>query len=90
MKQRQLHIGVKKTEKLDYKCNVRKAAGIIIPQISIMLFSKQRKLSKIINRIVNIIKDFKSAVRPNRTYKRNPNSSRHSIYYRHNNMFCLS
>lgn len=55
-----------------------------------MLFSKQSKLSKRIDKIVNVIKDFKSAVRPNRIYKRNSNSSRHSIYYRHNNMFCLS
>jgi len=55
-----------------------------------MLYSKQNKLSKIIDDIVNIIKDFKSAIRPNRAYKRNPNSSRHSIYYRHNNMLRLS
>ncbi len=80
----------KKTEKLEYKYNFRKAAGIIIPQISVMLYSKQNKLSKIIDNILNIIKDFKSAIRSNRAYKRNPNSSRHSIYYRHNNMLCLS
>ena len=85
-----MNICVKKTEKLEYKCNFRKAAGIIIPQIPVMLYSKQNKLSKIIDNIVNIIKDFKSAIRPNRAYKRNPNSSRHSIYYRHNNMLRLS
>lgn len=85
-----MNICVKKTEKLNYKCNVRKAAGIIIPQVTVMLFAKQNKLSKIIDKIVNIIKDFKSAVRPNRAYKRNPISSRHYIYYRHNNMLRLS
>lgn len=39
----------KKTEKLDYKCNVWKAVWIIIiPQIPVILFSKKNKLSNII------------------------------------------
>lgn len=83
-------IQLKKNLKLDYKINIRKAFSVVIPQISVMLFSSKNKLSNLIDIVVSIIKNFKSAIRPNRNYARNPNASRHSIYYRHNNLFCLS
>ena len=90
MKQNIYRIQLKKTLKLDYKINIRKAFSVIIPQFSVMLFSSRNKLSKLIDTVVSIIKNFKSAIRPNRKYDRVPNASRHSVYYRHNNLYFLS
>lgn len=83
------HIGIKKTLKLAYKFNIRKVFAVILPQIPKMLFSRNR-LSSIIDKMIGFILEFKSAVRPNRSFGRNFNASNHSTNYKRNNLFRLS
>lgn len=76
--------GIKKTSKISYKTNIRKATAIIKAKILAMLFSNAKKLSKLINETLNLIQEFKSAVRPNRSFKRKFNRSQHSVGYKFN------
>lgn len=74
----------KKTSKISYKTNIRKATAIIKSKMSAMLFSNARKLSKLITQTLSLIKEFKSAVRPNRRFERKFNYSKHSVGYKFN------
>lgn len=85
-----LHIVVKKTLKLEYKPNIRKATAVVISKFAAMLFANQRKLTAIINKVVDFIKDFKSPVRKNRAFKRAFNYSKHAVNYKRNTLICLS
>lgn len=80
------HIVVKKTLKLEYKPNIRKATAVVISKFATMLFANQRKLTAIINKVVDFIKDFKSPVRKNRAF----NHSKHAVNYKRNTLICLS
>ena len=84
------HIVVKKTLKLEYKINVRKATSVVVSQIATMLFADSIKLNALINKIVEFIKDFKLPVRKNRSFKRHFNNSKHSVNYKRNGSLCLS
>ena len=84
------HIVVKKTLKLEYKPNVRKATAVVISKFATMLFANQRKLSAIINKVVDFIKDFKLPVRKNRSFKRAFNNTKHSFNYKRNTLTYLS
>ncbi len=88
MKWKGQNFGVKKTTKLDYKLNLRKAAAIIIPKIMEMMFCNNRKLSDMISKLIQCAKRYKSAIRMNRIFERKPNFSKHSVNYKRN--FCLS
>lgn len=85
-----LQIGIKKTLKFNYKVNVRKASAVIISGFATMLFANQRKLSAMIDKTVDFIKDFKSCVRNGRTFDRNFHNSKHPFNYKHNVLSCLS
>jgi hypothetical protein len=69
---------------------MRKASAVVVPQFSAMLFATSNKLSRLINKVINFIKSFKSAVRPNRSFVRKPNASRHSVNYKSNFLCFLS
>lgn len=84
MKPKQLRIGVKKTLKLAYKINLRKAFAIILPKIRKMLFCNKRTLKKLIRSLVEDIQKYKSAVRNGRKFKRVFNSAKHSVNYKRN------
>ena len=84
------HIVVKKTLKLEYKINVRKATAVVVSQIATMLFADSIKLNALIDKIVSIIKDFKLPVRKNRSFERRFNNSKHSVNYKRNGSLCLS
>lgn len=84
MKQILWQCGIKKTSEISYKTNIRKATAIIKSKMSAMLFSNARKLSKLINEVLDLIKEFKSAVRPNRSFERKFNCSKHSVGYKFN------
>lgn len=88
MKRKKQRFGVKKTTKLDYKSNLRKASAIIIPKITEMMFCNSRKLSYMINKLIQNVKKYKSAIRMNRKFKRKPNLAKHSVNYKRN--FLLS
>ena len=84
------HIVVKKTLKLEYKLNIRKATSVVISKFATMLFANEIKLSAIINRVVDFIKDFKLPVRKNWSFKRTFNNSKHSVNYKRNILTFLS
>lgn len=80
----------KKQLKYEYKINIRKGTAIMIPRFAEVLFASKTKFSKIVNKVIDLMKDFELPVRKNRTFERKFNRSKHSVTYKKNTAVLIS
>ena len=73
---------LKKTLKLQYKPNIRKAVAVILPSLLELFYAISIK--KLIKLILDKVASFRSAVRIGRSFPRAFSSASHSIHYRRN------
>lgn len=80
----------KKQLKYEYKINIRKGAAIMISRLAEILFASKTKSLKIINKVIDCMKNFELPVRKNRSFERKFNDSKHSVTYKKNTAVLLS